>query len=159
MIFFNKLPINYIKNIFYGFLFLFSLVVFSTSSLFGFIFTCGQNFCYYKNCYSHSFDIKIKCFYNNIDGFIDWIILDLISGVIIFVTLMTLLLGKKIFDKINKCFFDYKNKYHFLNSPNIYNNHNNGKSKKLFLNSLEIKEDVFEKESLEIEEHNPLFMV
>ena len=159
MAFFKKLPINYIKNIFYAFLFFFTLVVFSTSSLLGFIFTCGQKFCYYKNCYNPNFDNKLKCFYNNIYGLSDWIILDLISGVLIFSTLMTLILLKKIFVKINKCFFDYKNKYQFLNSPNNGKNENNGKSKKLFLNSLEIEEDGFEKESLEIEEHNPLFLV
>lgn len=91
------------------------------------------------------------------DSLIDWIILDVTSGTIIFATGMTLLVFKKTFDRINKCFFDYKNKYQFLNSQNNYNNY--GKSKKLFLTSLEIKEDGFEKESLEIEEHNPLFQV
>ena len=91
------------------------------------------------------------------DNLGDWIILDLTSGVIILATLMTLLVFKKTFGKINKCFFDYKKKYQFLNSPNNYND--NSKSKKIFLNSLEINEDDFEKESLEIEKRNPLFMV
>ena len=166
--FLNRLPINYIKNIFYVFLFLFILVVYSTSSLFAFIFTCGKNFCYYNDCYNNDFDIKTKCFFNKINDFSEWIMLNFTSGLIIVTTLMIIILLKNIYVKINKYILDYKNKYKFLSSSRIYNN-NNCKSKNTFFfscNSLEkileteiLETEIIEEESLKIKVNDSLLIV
>ena len=173
------------KKLLYIFILLLGIVAFSTSSLIGFVFTCGKHFCYYNNCYNYHFDIRMECFINKINNISDWIILDLISFLIIFSIGILFLLFRKIFNKINKCFIDYKNKYHFLNSSrynksnnynssnssnssnsynisnnsigNNKNNENNDKTIILF-NELKVIKNS-EKESLEIEEYNPLLIV
>ena len=158
-----------IKKVFYIMLLLIIFELFSISSLIGFTLTCGKHFCYYDNCYKHTFDKKIKCFFDKTNNFSDWLILDFTSLGIICGTILILILLRKAFIKIKKYFTDCS-KYKFII---LSNNHNNRKKKyaprsEPFepLEKIEEIEEIEELEELEEieanvyeEEQDPLLMV
>jgi hypothetical protein len=154
---FNKLPDKYVKYIFSGFLLLLGLTIYSLCNIFTFIITCNKYFCYYSSCYEHYFDKTTECFFDKTDGLDDWLILDFGATGIYFAIILILVLLKKLFVKIKKCFLDYKYKYYSWLFPNTHMT-NKYTSTSSFTSGKGLY-DKFEEESLETDEMDPLIMV
>ena len=136
----------YTKRIFYGFLTIFALIIFSLFNISSFIITCSDYYCYYKKCNKHGFNYKIECFFEKTDSIIDWIILDSYSIGIIIAIISLVIFAKYLYRKISTVSKDYVNRYTKIN--NELRDTSVGKE----------TNDIFE-ESLETDEIDPLLML
>lgn len=104
-----KIQNKHMIQIFWAFLIICRIIVFSFLNIFTLIFTCSDFYCYYKKCNKCSFDKKIDCFFDKTNNLIDWILLNLFCFIIYFVLLLTFIVIKIFYKKISHCYFNYKN--------------------------------------------------
>ena len=141
----TRLSNNHIKKIFYFFIVLSTIVIFSLCNIFTLIMTCGNHYCYYKKCNKYNFGNKIECFFDKTDDIFDWLMLDLFMITIITVVFMIIIFCKIIYKKIKKWYNNYK-----------YNQYVN---KNYEIGQDNILSVLPEEEELETEERDPLLNV